>query len=90
MSPEELVRYTFAAFEAWGSEAGRPREAEQTAHEYAVDIGRAHAPLAAAARDLGQLYTRTAYSSQPLPPDTADRLANLWQALETLPPRATL
>jgi hypothetical protein len=90
MSPEELVRYTFAAFEAWGTEAGVPRGGDQTAHEYAVGIGRAHAPLAAAARDLGQLYTRTAYSSRPLPPDTGDRLANLWRVLESLPPRAAL
>jgi hypothetical protein len=87
MSPEELVQYTFAAFEAWGTDAGQPRGGEQTAQEYANRIGQSHAPLATAARDLGQLYTRTAYSSQLLPPDTHERLATLWQALESRPPR---
>ena len=66
-----------------------PRGGEQTAQEYAARVGQSHAPLADAARDLGQLYTRTAYSSRPLPPDTSERLANLWRVLEATPPRVT-
>ena len=36
--PEELVRYSFAALEAWAAEHGHPRQAEQTPHEFARSI----------------------------------------------------
>ena len=45
--PEELVRYSFEALEAWARERGCPREAEQTALEFASHLGRLHAPLRA-------------------------------------------
>jgi hypothetical protein len=61
-SPDELVRYSFEALEAWARERGCPRQPEQTPHEFAQNVGKHAASLARDARILAELYCRVAYA----------------------------
>ncbi len=80
-TPEQLVRYSFEAFEAWARERGCPRPPEQTPHEFAQQIAARNANLSQPARALAELYSRLAYAPGPLPPSTVEHLKQLWAAL---------
>lgn len=82
-TPEQLVKYSFEAFEAWARERGCPRHPEQTPHEFAQAIGARHAAVSFAARALAELYSRLAYASGPLPPSSIAHLQQLWAALRS-------
>jgi hypothetical protein len=79
----ELVRYSFQAFEAWSREHGCPREPEQTAHELARDVARLNSFIAADARNIAELFARSAYGEGPLPPATHEQLRQLWLKMQT-------
>ena len=80
-SPDELVRYTFAALEAWAREHGWARGPDQTPHEFAQDLGtRVHA-LAQDVRRLADLYCRVAYARESVPRKSVAPLKQLWQEL---------
>ncbi len=80
-SPDELVRYTFAALEAWAREHGWARGPDQTPHEFAQDLGtRVHA-LAQDVRRLADLYCRVAYARESVPRKRVAPLKQLWQEL---------
>lgn len=80
-SPDELVRYTFAALEAWAREHGWGRGPDQTPHEFAHDLGtRVHA-ISQDARRLADLYCRVAYAQESVPRKSVAPLKQLWQAL---------
>lgn len=64
-SPEELVRYSFEALEAWGREHSCPRRPEQTPHEFARDLGAHPALRARDVRSLADLYCQVAYAPSP-------------------------
>jgi hypothetical protein len=81
MSPEELVRYSFSAFEAWSAEHGCPREPDQTPHELVRDVSRLNAPIAADARNLAELYSRAAFAKGQLPASTPEQLEALWRQM---------
>jgi hypothetical protein len=80
-TPEQLVRYSFEAFEAWARERGAPRHPEQTPHEFALHVGNQNANVSQSARALAELYSRLAYASGPLPPSSVEHLKQLWAAL---------
>ncbi len=81
----ELVRYTFEALEAWARDNGLPREEDQTAYEFARQVG-AHAEhLAGGARQLADLYSRAAYAPGTLPKSSAEQLREFWRALASQP-----
>jgi hypothetical protein len=80
-TPEQLVKYSFEAFEAWARERGCPRHPEQTPHEFAQEIGARNAAVSRPARALAELYSRLAYASGPLPPTSVDHVKQLWTAL---------
>ena len=82
-STEELVRYSFEAFEAWSREHGTPRTGDQTPHELARDVAKRQAFIAAEARNLAELYSRAAYARGELPPTTRDQLRELWQKMRS-------
>ena len=82
-SPEELVRYTFEAFEAWARDNGFPRGADQTAHEFARQVASRAEHLAMPARKLAELYSIAAYAPGTLPPSSAEHLRAFWQALRS-------
>ena len=81
MPVAELVKYCFAAFEAWGRDNQLPRLADQTPHEYATQVGARQKHVSAGARAMADLYCQAAYSNAELPADTRRRLARFWQML---------
>ena len=81
--PEELVRYTFEALEAWAREHGHPRAPEQTPHEFARHVASQVSRLADEAGRLADLYCQAAYASGTLPAAPVARLSQLWQQLRT-------
>lgn len=78
-SPEELVRYTFEALEAWARDQGYPRQPEQTPHEFTRRVGSRVAALAGDAGRLAELYCQVAYAPGTLPTASVVRLSQLWQ-----------
>ncbi len=81
MSPAEVVRYTFAALEAWGRENGCPRDAGQTPHEFAAAIGGLDSSLAREAAQLAELYARMAYAPPAAIRTSFEPLRALWRKL---------
>ena len=79
--PEELVRYTFEALEAWGREHGHPREPEQTPHEFARGLAAHASSLGDDAGRLAELYCQVAYAPGTLAAAQVGRLSRLWQQL---------
>ena len=80
-SPDELVKYTFEAVEAWARENGFPRGPEQTPHEFARQLARAAQSLGGNSRTLADLYCYVAYSPGRLRAEGTEALAQLWQQL---------
>ncbi|MCA9178226.1 MAG: DUF4129 domain-containing protein [Planctomycetales bacterium] len=90
-SAEELVRYSFAASEAWAAEHQCARSPEQTPNEFAQSLAQLHPDLKRPATSLGQLYTHAAYGPRQLPPASVEHLHQLWEVLQRLaavPPAA--
>ena len=81
MRPDELVRYTFEAMEAWARDHGCPRQPDQTPHEFARAIA-AHSPeLEGNVRRLAELYSQAAYAPGTLPAGRVAPLQQLWRDL---------
>ncbi len=85
LSPEELVRYSFEAFEAWSREHGCPRGPEQTPHELARDVARLNAFIAADARHLADAYSRAAYGRARLDDNAREAMRQLWRQMTRQP-----
>ncbi|MEX2137854.1 MAG: DUF4129 domain-containing protein [Pirellulales bacterium] len=83
MSPEELVRYSFAAFEAWANDRGRTRTPNCTPHELVVLALDPESPMYEPARQLVRLYGEMAYASRRVPPESANELEALWQMMKS-------
>jgi hypothetical protein len=81
MSPAEVVRYTFAALEAWGRENGCPRAIGQTPHEFAAAIGDVDRTLAREAAQLAELYARMAYAPPAAIRTSFEPLRSLWRKM---------
>ncbi|MBM4001035.1 MAG: DUF4129 domain-containing protein, partial [Planctomycetes bacterium] len=77
----ELLRYTFAALEAWGHDRGWGRATEQTPLEFAQAIGRRDPALAACSREVCDAYCRLAYGDRRLPTSIAEPMAALWSCM---------
>ncbi len=84
----ELVRYTFAALEAWADDHGCGRAAEQTPLEFVRDVARAEPEFGRSVREVGDLYCRLAYGDRRLPRQTATILSELWTALQSAAARS--
>jgi hypothetical protein len=81
--PEELVRYTFEALEAWARDHGHPREPEQTPHEFARRLAAQVSALGDDAGQLADLYCQVAYAPGTLSAAPVAGLSHLWQQLRT-------
>jgi hypothetical protein len=81
-SPAELVKYTFAALEAWGREQGHARGPDETPHEFVALLGSKVPGLRADALGLANLYSRAVYSQASLPPAAINNLAQLWRLMQ--------
>jgi hypothetical protein len=84
----ELVRYTFAALEAFGREQGCPRAGGQTPLEYAAAIGRLDHNLAGDVRHLAELYSQLAFAPRVGTPLAIDPLRSLWLRMTSSRPAA--
>jgi hypothetical protein len=80
-SPEELVRYSFEALEAWAGDRDVPRRPDETALEFASRLGQDFAWLREDARKLALLVARLVYASGNLPANTRDVLDQFWDRL---------
>src|SRR4029079_3485696 len=83
MPPEELVRYTFAAFEAWANARGRPRTPDCTPQELLGAAFEPRTPLHTEARKLVRLYGELAYASRRVPRAAAEELRAVWQLMRS-------
>ena len=77
--PEELVRYTFEALEAWARDTAMSRLPDQTPHEFARSLAAMASSLAADAGYLAELYCQVAYAHATPPAASVGRLSHLWQ-----------
>jgi len=80
-TPDQLVRYTFAALEAWAFERGAARRPEATPHEFAQQLGAGAPELAADVQSLANLYAQITYARGSLTPECLPTLKRLWRRL---------
>src|SRR5207248_5329116 len=81
-SPDELVRYSFAALEAWAYERDLARRDDETPLEFADRLGGEVPALDAGGRALTALYGRLAYARRRPPEASRAQVEHFWQALE--------
>lgn len=80
----ELVQYTYAAFEAWAWDHNAGRDPSETPLELAARVGELYPEMADSFHRLASLYTRIAYSTNPLPNHAVADLEHVWdQMMET-------
>jgi hypothetical protein len=87
MSPEDLVRYSFEALEAWAGEHDLGRGTGETPIEFANRIVQEAASLDKETRQTGALYSRVLYAPGDLPAAWRDVLEDFWKRLEEAPRR---
>jgi hypothetical protein len=84
MSAAELVRYTFAAVQAWARERGMARQPGETALEFVARVGNELPALEDGLRRLVMLYGRAAYARGPLPAGSDEAVRAFWDRLEVV------
>ncbi len=80
-SPDQLVRYTFEALQAWAFERDAARRPDETPIEFASHLGAAAPHVAADVRELARLYSQITYARGTLSPDCLPALRRLWQQM---------
>ena len=86
LAPEELVRYTFDAFEAWARDGGYPRTADQTPAELVRVAAAPGTALHEQARHMLRIYSDVAYGATSIEPATAHSLRDFWAILSATTP----
>ena len=81
-APDELVRYTFEATEAWARENGCRRAPDQTPHEFALRIAALAGPLKPGVKTLADLYCQVAYAPGSIHRRSLKPLADFWRRLK--------
>ena len=81
MSPEVLVRYSFAALEAWAAERKLARQVGETALEFTERLGGEFPAVEADVRRLANLVAGLAYAREGIDPDCRDELREFWRTL---------
>jgi hypothetical protein len=79
--PDDLVRYSFEALEAWARENGLTREPDQTPYEFSRRVGAQLEPLSEDLRTLADLYYTAAYARGRLSAAGIRPLAKFWASL---------
>jgi len=79
--PEELVRYSFEALEAWAGDRDADRRSDETALEFADRLGKQFGWLHEDARRLALLVARLAYAGGRLPAHTMNTLDHFWDRI---------
>jgi hypothetical protein len=81
MSPEQLVRYSFAALEAWAWERDLGRQTGETPLEFVARLGDEFPALEGEARRLANFYVQIAYARSQLARSCREPLRRFWQLL---------
>jgi hypothetical protein len=84
MAVPELIRYTFAAAQAWARERDLGRQSGETPLEFAGRVGAEVPALEADLHRLAVLYAQAVYARGGLPGDSVELLRRFWQRLETV------
>jgi len=83
LTPAQVVRHVYAAFQAFSGLIGYPRTDNQTAYEFAralpAYIGGMPRPDA---DDLTALYVKAAYSPQQVGPNEVEAVRGIWQHMQ--------
>lgn len=86
IAPEELVRYTFDAFEAWARDGGYSRTADQTPAELVRVAAAPGTALHDQARHMLRIYSDVAYGAAAIEAATAHSLRDFWAILTATTP----
>lgn len=78
---DQLIKYSFEAFEAWARERGFARRQDQTPHEFAEHVAQSGTGVSQEAIRLAELYSRAAYSRDSMPQASGQYLQQLWRQL---------
>jgi hypothetical protein len=81
LPPDELVRYTFSAFEAWASDHGCPRTPDRTPSELLRTAIATESPMYDEARRMVRLYSEVAYAARTVSREAANSLQSLWRSM---------
>jgi hypothetical protein len=81
LPPEDLVRYTFEAFEAWAGDRGAERTPDRTPTELLQAALPPQTPMFTAARRMVRLYSEVAYASGQVQRSAAEELRELWRMM---------
>jgi hypothetical protein len=84
MSREDLIRYTFAAVQAWAREHGVPRRPSETPLEYVNRLSEEVPPLEDSLRRLVMLYGRAVYARGGVPENSTETVREIWDRLEAV------
>lgn len=82
-SPADLVKYSFAALEAWAWEHEQGRDPQETPLEFAARLAKEHQSLETGAPRLAGLYARLAYARGALPEQSREQVEEFWRQLES-------
>lgn len=81
LPPDQLVRYTFDAMQAWAFERGAARRPDETPLEFASHLGSQAPQVADEARELARLYSQITYARGTLSSDCLPVLQRLWRQM---------
>ncbi|HVA45735.1 MAG TPA: DUF4129 domain-containing protein [Pirellulales bacterium] len=81
LPPEQLVRYTFEALDAWAFEHQAARRLDETPLEFADAVGDRHPALAQDTRQLARLYSQMVYARTNPTHDCLPLLRRLWDEM---------
>jgi hypothetical protein len=84
MAASELIRYTFAAVQAWAREHHLGRQPGETAREFAERVGREVPALEADLHRLAILYAKAVYARGGLPGNSVEMLRQFWLKLDAV------
>jgi hypothetical protein len=83
-SPQELVRYSFAALQAWAFEQGMGRLRDETALEFAGRLGEELPAFETDVQKLSLLLARVEYGQGRLPASAVAHVQGFWKKLDAI------
>src|SRR5205807_2428143 len=84
LPPEEVIRYSFMALQAWAHERQLGRMDNETALEFAARVSDEVPALDADVRQLALLYARAVYARGSVPASSLPAVRQFWQTLEAV------
>ena len=90
VSADELIGYSFEAFEAWSGDLGFRRRPQQTAHEFVEVVGERLPAIAREAEALAELVSWSRFANDPVPRSKLKHLERLWRRMRRAGPAESL